>query len=190
VLAVQLGSGNHGGVTIHLVSSAPDAVLLAPNGTTVGTGTLDIPVADGTTSTYFTVQALEGAAGADVTVTASAQGFVQTSGTGNVVTPALQITNLGGSYSSTATNTDFRVQVGIPYSSNASLLEGQAVRFGAAPLTATITNSAPTVARLVSQTTTGQSLTVSIAGGQQYSASTQANGGVQFDPLAAPAVPR
>ncbi len=110
---------------------------------------------------------------------------MQTIGTVTVVTPGLQLSGLVTTIASSATNDDFRIQVGVPGSTNASLTEGQEIRFGAADAVVTVNNSSAGVGQLVLQSGPGQSVMVSIPAGQQFSGSGLALGGVQFDPLAA-----
>src|SRR6185436_19313968 len=54
-----LGTANHGGVTVHLVSSDPSRVMLAPNTTTAGTASIDLTMINGTTSFNYVLQAAD-----------------------------------------------------------------------------------------------------------------------------------
>src|SRR6185503_19319523 len=93
---LQLGATQHGGVTVHLVSTDPTRFVLAANATSVGdaSGQLDIPVANGTTFVSFVVQALDWGAGsspATVAINVTAAGFVPASATENYVQPVIQL---------------------------------------------------------------------------------------------------
>jgi len=54
-----LGASQHGGVTVHLTTSDPARLKIAPNANTAGTDTLDIAVANGLTSFTYFVQAAD-----------------------------------------------------------------------------------------------------------------------------------
>jgi len=96
-------------------------------------------------------------------------------------TPALTVL-LEGATVSLSPDAAFYVQVGVPYAGNASVY-GQPVRAGGVALTATVTSSDATVARLTTTGGSGQSREVTIAVGQFQSPSTVATGGVALDPL-------
>jgi len=180
---VRLGATNHGGVTVHLVSSDPSRVVLAANNSSVGSASLDLPVANGQTDANYWIQAIEGTTGA-VTVTASATGFTGASGTVNVVQPAIQITAVPTSIAATAASVLFNAQVGLPNSSGTGIASFMQVRAGSS-IVATVTNSAAAVAQLVTSAGGAQSRSVVIAGGSSSSPSSLAAGGIQFDPLSA-----
>ncbi|HXI21922.1 MAG TPA: hypothetical protein VNH46_12580, partial [Gemmatimonadales bacterium] len=59
----SLGASNHGGVTVTLTSSLPSVLLLAPDASTPGQASIQIPVANGSTSFLFYVQGVEQATG-------------------------------------------------------------------------------------------------------------------------------
>ena len=180
---VRLGATNHGGVTIHLVSSNSNVMRLAPNATTAGTASVDLFVADNTTDATYFVQGVEGATGT-VTIDASAPGFGGDSASVIVVQPALRVDNLPASITSQAANQPFWVRVGIPNATNTTLNDFQEVRFGAATLTATLTNSNAAAARLVNTSSAAQTLTVAIPANTSLSPTSVATGGIALDPLA------
>ena len=72
----RLGATAHGGVTVRITSSNPAVLLVSPNATTVGTASVDIPVANGSTDATYYIHGIEGARGT-VTLTATASGFTQ-----------------------------------------------------------------------------------------------------------------
>ena len=184
-IAAVLGGAQHGGVTVHIESSNPLVALVSPNATTAGTAAIDIVVPDGQTSVPYYVQGVEGASGT-VTITASAPGFGETTGTVTVAQPALQIVNLPPSTTALSANTDFYVYIGLPASGNAFLSTVMEVRAGHS-LTATLTSSAPAVG-LLHTTQPGspaQTRQVTIAAGTYYSPFSVATGGVAFDPIGA-----
>jgi hypothetical protein len=180
----RLGASAHGGVTMHIESSDPSRVLLAPNTTTAGTMAIDVVVPNGSTDASFVVQGVEGTTGS-ATITASAPGFTNGSGLVTVVQPALRLESLSTSIASTAANNAFFVRVGLPNASNTNLAVIQDVRRGGPTLTATVTNSMESVGQLVTTAQTGQTVTVQIPPGQSFSPTTVATGGVAFDPLTA-----
>ena len=147
----SLGASIHGGVTVHLQSSDPSRILLAPNGTSLGAASLDIPVANGATGFQFFLQGtdwVDGVSSAQpVTVTATATGFSQGTSTVSYVRPVLDILNLPTTSTALSANTDFVVRVGIPTPANTMQIL-QARRFGAPPLVVTVTNSNAGVAEI------------------------------------------
>lgn len=119
-----------GGITVHLESSNPSAVRLSPDTTTIGTATIDILVAAGSSFIgSFYIQGVETALlPSTVTITASAPGYTNGSGTATVVQPAFQITSLSTNTTTLSPNTPFYVLVGVP--SGGGLSTYQAVRAG------------------------------------------------------------
>ena len=186
---VQLGATQHGGVTVHLVSTDPTRFVLAANATSVGdaSGQLDIPVANGTTFVSFVVQALDWGAGsspATVAINVTAAGFVPASDTVNYVQPAVQLLQVPPSPSAGAANTDIFARVGIQ--AGGTFSQSQVRRAGGSTLTVTFTNSNSTAAELDQQggLNGAQQQTATIPAGQSQTPN-NAPGGVEFDPLAA-----
>jgi hypothetical protein len=190
--SVSLGASNHGGVSVRVTSSDPAVALVSPNATTPGTAFVDLPVANGATSTSFYVQGLEGQVGS-VTVTASALGFTgTTTGVINVVTPAVSLRgSLAGTTTALSIDSPFTVSVGPPAADGSDLrvqsglFLAQAVRTGGTPLTVTLTSDTPGVGLLATVAGTAASRSVVIGVRQSQTASSVAAGGVAFDPVAA-----
>jgi len=186
---VFLGASQHGGVTVTLTSSDSTILKLAPNSTTPGSGSIQVPLANGQTSFSYYLQGMEGISSATtVTVTAVAAGF--TNGTTGITVdqPAVEIQGLGGTYTGGGADVNFYAQVGVANTQNSNLARVQVVRAGApAPLTASFTSSAPAAATLVDSAGVGTPRTAQIAnGGTVYYTPTggPAQGGVAFRPLA------
>jgi hypothetical protein len=178
----SLGATNHGGVTVTISSSNASIALISPDASTAGSTSIEVVVADGYNGGNYYIQGVENATG-EVTVTVTASGFTDGSDTTGIVQPALRIIGLATSTTSLSPDDRFQVQVGIPNADNSNLSQGQAARAGGGDLTATVTNSNGAIGQLVTDTVTGQSVTVNIAEGQQTSPSTVVSGGVAFDPL-------
>ena len=180
--SLQTANPGPGSLTVHLVSSNPAVMLLAPDAATPGQPTLDVQVPFNQSSfSYF----IQGIGTGTATVTASAPAYADgTTPTVNVVQPGFDILGLVTSISSGAANDAFLVRLGAPNTINTALSAEQSVRAGGSPVTATITTSSSTAAQLVTTATTGLQVTVDIAVGQARSASTVVTGGVEFDPLA------
>lgn len=186
---VVLGASQHGGVTVHLASSDATRIILAATATAIGQATLDIPVANGITAANFIVQALDwdaGSSAATVTVTVTADGFVNASDTVTYLQPALQLVGVPASPTAGAANSDLQARVGVPATGGSYLGQLQARRAGAAALTVTFTNSNSAAAELdLNGGLSGaQVQTATIATGQTQTPLNQA-GGVEFDPTAA-----
>jgi hypothetical protein len=103
-------------VTVQLSSSDPTKVLLAPNLTTAGTGTITLPIAAGFSSISFVVQGVEGATPLPATVilTATATGYTDGTGTATVVPAGLQLVSLPSTTTTLSPDSVFVVRVGIP----------------------------------------------------------------------------
>ena len=179
----SLGESNHGGVTVHLASS-DGRLLVARNANSAGTASIDIAVPDGQASFSYYIQGLEGSSG-DATLTATAPGFSSTSGLVHVVAPAVELQSLPTTTTTLSANTDFYARIGLANSNNTGLNALQAIRTGSSALTVTITNQTAAVAQLTTLAGTAQTRTVSIGPGLTNSPTVLANGGIQFDPIAA-----
>jgi len=178
----SLSGGNHGGVTVRLTSTDTTRLLLAPNNSTLGSGSIDISVADGSSSFSFWTQAMDGVTGS-VPVEVSAPGFETTTALVSVVEPALDISGLPTSMITLGNVDPFSVRVGIA-SGTLSLSETQTRRVGAEPLVATVTSSTP-AGLIVTSTTAGGSGTTTIAPAAASSPGTLALGGLGFRPFTA-----
>ena len=179
----RLGEAQHGGVTMRIESSNPGVVRVAPNTTTPGTAFIEVAVLNGQTDITYTIQGVEGApVPASATLTATASGFANGTGTVNVVQPAFRLENVPTSTTSLSAEQAFWVRIGIPTAGNANLSLIQNVRTGSAGFTATVTNSNAAVAQLTSVGGPGQSRTVTIPANASVSPTSVATGGVAFDP--------
>ena len=182
----SLGASNHGGVTVHVQSSDPSRVLLAPNATTPGAASIDIAVANGTTTFQFVVQGtdwVEGASSAQpVTVTATANGFSPASSTASYVRPVLEIVSLPSATTPLSASSDFVIRIGVPTATN-TMQAAQVRRSGAPALVVTATNSNAGVAEIDQDggINGAQSQTSSILAGQSMTPS--GAGGFEFDPF-------
>jgi hypothetical protein len=178
----SLGASEHGGVTVTLTSSNPAVLLLAPNASTAGTASIEVPVNAGATSFSYWIQGVEGAEGIP-TVTASASGFVDGSATMEVMAPALDLISVPTSMTAGAPPSAFYARVGVPSGAGVTPLQLRAG--GPGPLTVTMTNTDAAVGRLMTTEETGQALTVQINPGQSNSPTSLAGGGIAFEPIGA-----
>lgn len=179
---VSLGAANHGGVTVHIVSNNSQLALVAANATDLGAASIDVPVPNGSTSFSYYVQALDGTTGT-TTITVSAPGF--NTGTGNVTvqTPVLDVSGISTTTTTLAPNDAFNVRIGI--GTTAGINEFQTRRGGAPPLTVTVTSSVPSVGQVLTASTPGSPITMTIAPNSASTPSGLTNGGAEFDPIAA-----
>jgi hypothetical protein len=137
-------------------------------------------VANGSIDASYYIQAIAGSASGPATLTATAQGFTSATATVNIVQPVLAISGLATSMFSMSANDDFTVQIGALVNGSFS---SQSIRAGGVPVAVTVTTSAPSVGRLITSLTQGNSADLVIAAGTSTTPSTLAAGGVQFDPL-------
>jgi hypothetical protein len=108
----DLEIADHGGVTVLIESDDPWVALISVDAATPGSEFIEVFVPDGSTTADYTVQGAAGAAG-EVTVTASAPGFLNGTGTITVVQPGVMIFGLADTRS-VGSNDTFTVLVGIP----------------------------------------------------------------------------
>jgi hypothetical protein len=181
--SLQVVNPGPAALTVHLVSSNPSTLLLAPDAVTTGQPTLDVTVpVNGSSLSYF----IQGVGTGTATISASATGYANAASPAvTVVAPGFDIIGLASSISSTAANDAFQIRLGVPNTTNTALQAEQSVRAGTADLTVRISNSNQTAAQLVTTGTTGQLVSASIPAGQARSPTTVAGGGVEFDPLTA-----
>jgi hypothetical protein len=179
-LAAVLDATDHGGVTVRLESSNASLLRLSANGDGAGSAAIDIEVPAGATAAPFWVEGMAGALGT-VIVRASAPGFTDGTGSVEVQQPRVQLVGLPPFTTVLSGETPFVVGVGLVHPFFGSLIpQGarEATEF-------TITNATAAVARLRTQSTNDQSVTVTIPENGSTSPADVAAGGVAFVPLAA-----
>ena len=185
----SLAASQHGGVTVHLASSDPSRVLLAPNATTPGLAAIDIPVPNGQTGFSFFVQGTDWIPGTSsaqpVAIAITAPGFIGDSTSINYVQAALDLQSVPTTIGATAANVDFTVRIGVPAAFNTSITTQQPRRAGAAPLIVTVSSGDTVVAEIDFNggVNGDQPLTATIAVGQSATPFNTA-GGLEFDPKA------
>jgi hypothetical protein len=155
---------------------------ISPNGATPGTEFIDVFIPNGSTDAPYYIQGLEGATGG-VTITASAPGFTDDTGIGNVYRSTAELVSVPDSTTSLSASTSFFVRIGVVLPGSTSFWAYQEVRAGGTALTATVTHSNPAVAQLVTTAGPAQTRTVTIVPGESNSPTSVAAGGIAFDPL-------
>jgi hypothetical protein len=184
----NLGASNHGGVTVTLTSADQTKLLLAPDASTAGQGSIQITVPNNSAGFNYVVMAKEGQTGnVGITATVDAR-FQDGAFTVPLVQPGIEIQGLPSSLTAGGQDVGFYVQVGIPNSLGTGLQQTESLRFGApAPLDATLTTSDVTVAGLIDQvnTTPASSLGTQVPVGGYFSPTSIASGGIGIRPLVA-----
>jgi hypothetical protein len=181
-LAVVLGASEHGLIDVTITSSNPSVALVSANANDLGAASIQIEVPNGETIVPYYIHGVEGATGT-VTITATAAGFSDGSGTATVAQAALQIVNLPANTTTTSGDTEFEVFVGLPDATNSFLATTMPVRVGSS-LMATVTSSNADVGALVKQGgPVASSQQVSIAAGSYFTPFGVASGGVAFRPV-------
>jgi hypothetical protein len=174
-----LGASNHGGVTVTLTSSDSSRVLLAPDASTPGTGTVSINVADGSTGIGFYVQGVEGTTGTS-SITVSAPGFTPGAATMTVVQPGIIIAGLTGATTTLSPDNHFYAYVGYPSGTG---VNAQNIRAGGSPVTVTFAVDNLGIAALETTALQDDTVTATIVPGLYYTPGSVAAGGVAFDPV-------
>ena len=182
---LRLGASEHGGVDVTISSSDDSVALLSPDAATVGSGSITLHIKDGRTTAGFYVQGVDGVTGT-TSLNATAAGFNPGSMLVEVVKPAVGITSLSSTITTLSEPDEFQVSVGIPNNDNSAMYQYQPVSVNGddTGLSATLNNSSAEVARLVTESDSGQQVTVSIAEGMSHSPATVVSGGVSLEPLA------
>jgi len=179
-----LGGSAHGGVTVTLTSGNA-ALLLSPNATTAGASQITIAVPNGTQSVGFFIQGLEGQTqGLTTSVTVSAPGFTNGTGSMTVVQSGVQLAGVPATIASTAPVADIYAYVGIPSGNGVSV---QNVRFGGpGNVTVTFTSGNVSAASLVTaaQPTGAATQTAQIVPGTYYTPFSVATQGAGLQPVA------
>lgn len=151
---VTLSGADHGGVTIEVTSSDPTRALVAPDGTTAGSGTLAVFVPNGQSIAEIWLQGVPGAAG-PVTLTASEASFTDATLDLEVVAPVLHLFSLSSSHITTSAaliNDDaFTVRTGVTNVAGTSYL-AQSVSAGAGDLSVSVTSSDVSIGQLETMT--------------------------------------
>jgi hypothetical protein len=180
----QLGGSQHNGVSVRVTSSNPSVLKVSATANQAGTDFVDLPVAAGAVSFSYWIHGMERVTGG-VTLTASAPGFTDQTGTAFVVQPGLELSGLSTSTTTLSVSDPFSVRIGVPVGSvpNTSISPAQGVRIGGENVVVTITNGTAAVGQLVTAAGADQSRTVTITPGNSLSPASVAAGGIEFDPL-------
>jgi len=177
---VRLSGTQHGGKTVHVAVGDSNSILIAPDATTVGSGTLDLFIADGASFVTFSVMVLEGVTG-DFAITGDTPGFAQGYTTVTAAPPFFAFGGLGTSIDTLDPVDHFYVKIGIPNGSFTGITQSQKARIGGPGITATVFSSDAAVGLLETSTTLSDTAVVYIAPGQLTSPTTIVTGGMAFD---------
>ncbi|MEO8139086.1 MAG: hypothetical protein ABI742_05540, partial [Gemmatimonadota bacterium] len=160
----SLGATQHGGVTVTITSSDSTILKLSPNATTAGSGSIQIPLANGQSGFSYYVQGMEGInTTTTVTITAVASGFTNGTLGVSVDRPAVEIQGLGTSYTAGGSDVNFYAQIGLPNSQATGIQRVQVLRAGApAALVASFSSSVPAAGTLVDSVGAGTPKTATI----------------------------
>jgi hypothetical protein len=177
VVTAQLGSSNHGGVTVHIEVDDTTRALVSSNALVVGGQSVDVVVPNGQTDAAFYVQAFEDSLG-PVMITSSAPGFTTNAQAVEIVPPAVQIALLPDSMDVGDPDAEFVVQIGAALADSTEILETQLIRAGGTPASVTVTSSDTAVGTIETSLTSGDTATVIIGIGQGQTAGTVLSGGM------------
>jgi len=177
---VRLSGTRHGGKTVHVAVGDSNSILIAPNANTVGSGTLDLFIADGASFATFSVMVLEGVTG-DFAITGDAPGFASGYTTVTGAPPFFRFSGLGTSIDTLDPVDPFVISIGIPNGSLTSLSQNQDARTGGPGVNATVFSSDGAIGLLETATTQDDTAVVYIAPGDYSSPNSVANGGVAIN---------
>ena len=181
---VSLGATAYGAVTVHIESSDPSLVVVAPNASTVGTAAIDVALTAPSTSVPFVIAALEGVTGT-ATLTISAPGFTSATYAVTVRGLGVEVFSLTPSIGAASAGTDFLARLGGLNAAGNAIETEYPLRVGGTPIVVTFDNSNAAVAQLSTSAGTAQSRTVTVGLGQSRSPNGVPSGGIRFLPLAA-----
>jgi hypothetical protein len=186
--AAFLTASQHGGVTVTATSSAPSLVIVSSDNLTAGAGSIQIPMANGSTFVPLVVQALENVTGT-ATVTLTAPGFTSATLTVTVRPSGIEVYGLPESIAANSPDaTGWYVAAGLPSDNGAFLAQVQNVRAGTPGFVVSLAIGTPGVAQLVSDEpiAVGQVVTKPIQPGFYYTQQIPFGTpyGLRFDPLA------
>lgn len=180
----SLGATAHGGVTLTLTSENPEVLLLAPDASTPGAASIEIPMADGTSGFSYWIQGVEGADG-EAQVTGTASGFDPGQAVHLVMPPSMDIIFLSATSTTLSAPDPFQARTGLANQSATGLAVELAVRAGSPGLEVSVLSSDGAVGLLETLEDTADSVAITVAPGQSRSPSTVASGGVAFVPAGA-----
>lgn len=180
---VVLSESQHGGIFVTLASSDSTLALVAGDEVSVGAPSASNFVPNGTTYLEFVVQGLENVTGT-VTLTISAPGFTDQQADVDIDTPRFRVVGIDTSLDVPDPDNAFYVQLGRPNAGGIwQALEY--MRVGGPGATVDVSLSNPAAAELTTTALNGQTVAVSLFGGQGTTPHYVASGGVALVALAA-----
>ncbi len=182
-VTATFSTATHGGVTARLESADSLVALVSDGIATAGQPAVDIVVPNGETKVEFYVHGIDDTTGV-VMISVSAPQFVTETGNATIVQPAVDILSLASTVNIGGGDDEFSVRVGVPGIGNTYVQLPQLRRAGAAPLTALVTTTDTTAARLKTSFMSGDSVVVAINAGEDKSPLTVGGGGVALEPVA------
>lgn len=173
-----------GGAPVTISADRLGVVRFAPNATSLGVDTIVVTIPQGSTAASFFVQGVEGIVADTVALTATSPGYSSGSAEQRVWRAVVDLSGLPTALNTLAPDDPFQVIVGTPLTpASTSIWSADNVRFGAAPLVATIVSNTSTVGQLTTTARTGDTVTVQIPAGVRVSPTTVAAGGAAFQAL-------
>lgn len=174
-----LTASNHGGTTVRITSADSSRLLIAPNASTVGTGSLDLPIGIGLTSYSFVVQAVDGLVGDTVYVRSAAPGFLTDSVAVIIYQPVYELVGVNTSATTLTVDDAFTVRIGTANSPGSpSMWTIDARRAGADSLRPVVRLDSTGIVQLVRTAGVSDSTELVIAPGVSQTPTTVAAGGV------------
>jgi adhesin/invasin len=171
------------GDTVTLKTARPGVLRISPNDSTGFADSIRIAMPVGASSFTYHIQGVDTVTNDTVSVLATLTAFRPDTAKFTVLTPVFDIIFLNTTANTLAANDPFQVRTGSASTPTGSISTEDVLRFGHAPVTATVATSTASVAQLVTSSTSGSTATVAIQPRQARSPSTVALGGVELDYL-------
>ena len=182
-VGASLGASAIAGDTVILKTARPGVIRISPNDSTGFADSIKVGIPLNASSFNYYIQGVDGVSADSVDVIATMTGFTPDTARYSVFAPVYDIIFLNATANALASNDPFQVRIGSATSPTANLSSEDVLRFGAAPITASLHSSQATVAQLIGQSTQGSDVSVSIAARQSRSPTSVATGGVEIDYL-------
>ncbi len=181
--AATLENDTYGTIAVRISSSDPSRVRVAPDASTVGAASIDVPMTAPSTNVPFVISADSGATGT-VTLTIEGAGFTTATMTVTLRPAGIELLFVPSNLLVGQPTGVIYARVGMMNAGGTAIAAEQSVRAGA-PLSVTFSSEVAAVATLETTSQTASSVTTTIAPGNSRTLGSVATGGVRIVPVGA-----